>query len=32
MTYMVISTNWGYLGSKIGSYFVKKKYIAAKSI
>ena len=29
---MVISSNLGYLGSQIGSYYVNKKYIVAKSI
>ena len=30
---MVISSNLGYLGSlKVGSYFLKEKYIVAKSI
>ena len=29
---MMICTNLSYLGSYIGSYFLKKKYIVAKSI
>lgn len=29
---MVTSKNLGYLGSSIGSYFLKQKYIVAKSI
>ena len=29
---MVFSTNLGYLGSSIGSYILREKYIVAKSI